>query len=78
MDGTTREMAHAAETMRQAAFLQSQIPAALAEIEVMKAENREREERSMAHAHSPVQFMEVIDKYGLGRNAAITTLSVNY
>lgn len=62
------------ETTERAAFLIAQAACAQAEIAGMTAENQQREHRgeSMAYVHS--DYLAVIDKYGIGHNAAILWL----
>ena len=55
-------------------YIANQSLSATIEQEAMKAENRERERRGLAPAHSYEAFMALIDKYQLHHNATITNL----
>ena len=56
------------------AFFSAQIVCAQAEIESMKAANVAREAQGYAQAYGEEAFREVVNKYGLGHNDAITFL----
>ena len=62
------------QQMANAAYLFSQSVAALAEIEAMRTLNQDREHRGHAQGYNEEAFVAVIDKFGLGHNAAITAL----
>lgn len=58
-----------------AAFLFSQAIAAQAEIAGMSAENLLREQQGLSPAYGDEAFAELITRYGLGHNEALTTLA---
>jgi hypothetical protein len=61
------------ETER-AAFLMSQTACMLVEMEAMKAANRKRQMNDHSDAYGEDEFLALIEKYGTGHNAALTTL----
>jgi len=61
--------------MRQVAFVMAQVACALAEIEGMRALNSYREHRGETIGYTDDHFMAIPDKYGLGHNDVLTTLS---
>lgn len=54
---------------QSAAYIMAQTACALAEIESMKAANRERERKGEVIAYPEESFLEIPDKYGLHHNA---------
>jgi len=56
-------------TQQKAAYVFAQAVCALAEIEGMKAENRQREYCGNAMAYADSDFLAVIEKYGIHHNA---------
>jgi hypothetical protein len=54
-----------------AAFVQAQTACALAEIEAMKSENRQRELNDYTHAHDDAAFRAVPDQFGIGHNSVL-------
>jgi hypothetical protein len=59
---------------QRAAFLISQSVCAMIEAMGMQAENMQREREEYLMAFGSLSFNSLIEKYGLGHNAAITTL----
>jgi hypothetical protein len=59
----------------KAAYIISQSIAALAEIEGMKAENKEREILGHSPVYGETAFLSVIEKYDLGTNSVINYLN---
>lgn len=57
------------------AFVIARSVAAYAEIEAMKAANKERDRNGYALAYGEEAFIAVIDKYGLGHNSLVSFLS---
>lgn len=57
--------------MDKAAYVIAQAVCALAEIEAMKAENKQREIEGNSPAHNYDAFFEVTNKYCIGHNAVI-------
>ena len=55
---------------QSAAFVFANGVAAMAEIEAMKAENRQRE---IGEAYGREDFLAVIDQYGIHHNAVLST-----
>lgn len=55
-----------------AAYVHANSVAATAEIEAMKAANKEREMRNMPLAYTDAEFLSLIDKYDLHHNAVIS------
>ena len=55
--------------LQQIAFVMAQIVCANAELEAMKAADRET-----GGIHTPAEYLAVPDKYGLGHNSVLTTL----
>ena len=55
-------------------FVQAQTVCAMAEIEAMKAANREREDQGKALAYDEAAFMSVPDQFLIGHNAVISYL----
>lgn len=62
------------ETQR-AAFLISQAAAAMIEALGMVADNQERQANGHALAYDGEAFQGVIDRFGIGHNAAVTWLT---
>ncbi len=60
---------------RMIAFLGSQVACAMIEMEAMKAENKYREMRGESIGYVEIDFIKLIDKYGIGHNSAIETLN---
>ena len=56
---------------QKVAYVFAQSVCALAEIEGMKAENKERESHGYALVYSEEAFFEVPNKYGIHHNAVI-------
>jgi hypothetical protein len=54
---------------QKAAYVFAQAVCALAEVEGMKAENRQREYCGNAMAYGYEEFMAVIERYGIHHNA---------
>ena len=61
------------ETSR-AAFLQSQVACAMIEAMGMQAENEQRKAVGHSMAYTEDAFVQLIDRYGIGHNAAFTSL----
>lgn len=59
---------------RHLVFHQSQIAAALIESAGMVAENMQRAQRGASMAYTEDAFQELINKYGLGHNDAVTNI----
>ena len=68
---------YSAQIISNAAFLQSQAACAMAESAAMTAENMQRQHLGQSMAYVEKDFMDRIDKYGIGHNAALTTLRMN-
>lgn len=65
------------QRMNNIAFLQSQIACAQIELAAMNIENEIRLQRGETPAYAEAALMDVINKYGIGHNAALTTLQNN-
>jgi len=59
---------------QSAAFVNSQVACALAEIEMMKAANHERLSSGEALAYNDESFAEIQDRFGIGRNAVVQVM----
>lgn len=57
-----------------AAFVMAQTACMLVEMEAMKVANQEREMRGLSLAYNEGAFQELIEKYGVHHNSALTTL----
>mgnify|MGYP001823689767 CR=1 FL=1 len=58
---------------QQAAYINAQAVAASVELEAMKAANWMREMQGHTIAYGEEEFLALIDRYGLGHNAVLTT-----
>jgi hypothetical protein len=50
----------------------AQTASMLAELEAMKAENRQREMQGFSDAYGEAQFLALPDRYGIGHNAVVS------
>ena len=57
---------------QKAAFIQSQTACMLAELEAMKAENKERRMRGLSDAYNAQAFSDLADHFGLGHNTVVS------
>lgn len=58
----------------KAAYINSQVAAAMIEAMAMQAENAQREQQGYAQAWPESCFMELIQKYGLDHNSVVSFL----
>jgi len=58
--------------IQKAAFIMAQTASMLAELEAMKAENRQREMQGFSDAYGEAQFLALPDRYGIGHNAVVS------
>lgn len=57
---------------QKAAYVMAQAACAIAEVEGMKAENMQRQQRGESMAYVEDDFAGIADKYGIHHNALIT------
>ena len=60
---------------QSAAYIVSQSTCATIEAMGMQAENMQRAHRGESIAYASSDFLSLIDKYGIGRNAVLITMS---
>lgn len=60
---------------QKAAFLNSQVACAMIEAMGMQAENEQRKACGLSMAYTEDSFVSLIDKHGIGHNAALSTLA---
>jgi len=58
---------------QSAAYIFSQSICAMIEVEGLKAENADREQRGFAQAYGEAAFLAVLDKYALDHNTVMGT-----
>lgn len=56
---------------QKAAFINSQVACAMADIEAMKAENQHREMQGKSQAYGAEDFFAIPDRYGISHNAVL-------